>query len=364
VRIKKIAGELMERAMLLAERGRGSTSPNPFVGCIIVNEGKIVGEGFTQPCGFDHAEVRAIKSAGARCRGADMYVTLEPCCFQGRTPPCTEAIILAGLRKVYIGIEDPNPKVNGKGIELLKDAGLEVETGIKSSEIAIQLESYLLNIQKNRPFIIMKTAMTLDGYIAGSDGSSKWITGPSARKRVHQLRREVDAVLTGIGTVLADDPSLDNREGIDCSQPMRVILDNKLRLPLNSKIVQTAKIQRTLVFCGKNADEERENRLQKKGVEVIRASERSLDLDEILSRLWAEDIRIILIEAGEKVVSSFEIAGLIDKYLIFLAPYILGNGRRILSIAEHTNIGDKHHLQFKSWERYEEDLLITAYPKR
>lgn len=355
---------LMQKAIEIAETGRGNTSPNPFVGCVIVKDGEIVGKGVTQKCGSDHAEIQALKRAGDRSRGAEMYVTLEPCCFQGRTPPCTEAIIKAGIGKVYIGIKDPNPRVNGKGIEQLKAAGIEVEEGIISAEIESQLEYYLTNMNKARPFVILKIAITLDGCTAGEDGSSKWISGEESRRIVHNLRSEVDAVITGIGTVICDDPELNNRNEISCKQPVRVVLDNNLRIPFGSKLVKGSSAQSTIIFCNRHADDRIAARLTELGVEVIKLPAEKLDVSEILVELYARDISVVMLEAGENLMSSFERQGLIDKYYFFMAPQLLGNGRRIFSLTEHTGMNQRHLLQYDTVSRIGDDIMITAYPKR
>ncbi|MDP8221126.1 MAG: bifunctional diaminohydroxyphosphoribosylaminopyrimidine deaminase/5-amino-6-(5-phosphoribosylamino)uracil reductase RibD [Candidatus Stygibacter frigidus] len=354
---------LMQAALDIAETGRGKTSPNPFVGCVIVKDGEVVGKGVTQKCGSDHAEIQALKRAGNKSSGAEMYVTLEPCCFQGRTPPCTEAIIRAGISSIYIGIKDPNPKVNGKGIEQLKSAGIKVELGIMESEINTQLEYYLTNMKKQRPFVIMKTAMTIDGFTAGGDGSSKWISGEQSGRKVHELRSEMDAIITGIGTVIKDDPELNNRNEIYCKQPVRVVLDNNLRIPLTSKIVKSSMQQDTIVFCNKNADESKVAKLVEMGVKVIKLPEEEIDAAAILAELYNREISVVMLEAGETLLSSFEREGLIDKYYFFIAPQILGNGKGIFSLKEHTGMSQRHLLQYHSVDRIGDDIMITAYPR-
>jgi diaminohydroxyphosphoribosylaminopyrimidine deaminase / 5-amino-6-(5-phosphoribosylamino)uracil reductase len=355
--------EWIDKAIKIAETGRGKTSPNPFVGCVIVKNGKLIGEGVTQKCGSDHAEIQALKKAGSDSRGAEMYVTLEPCCFQGRTPACSQAIIKAGISKVHIGIRDPNPRVNGEGIAQLKKAGIEVEEGFRKEEITVQLEYYLTNIQKHRSYVILKTAMTLDGYIAGEDGSSKWITGERSRQRVHTLRSEVDALITGIGTVLNDDPQLNNRNEGEWRQPMRVVLDSNLRIPVTSKLAKSAMNQKTLVFCNESASKKAAS-LTELGIEVIVMPGNKIDLNKVLQELYSREISVLMLEAGEGVVSSFERDGLIDKYLLFIAPQLLGNGKRILSLPEHSSMSDRHLLQYKDVERIGDDLLITAYQRK
>jgi diaminohydroxyphosphoribosylaminopyrimidine deaminase/5-amino-6-(5-phosphoribosylamino)uracil reductase len=349
-------------AIEIAEIGRGKTSPNPFVGAIIVKDEHIIGSGYTQPWGSDHAEIQALKAAGINSRGATMYVTLEPCCSYGKTPPCTDAIIKAGIAKVFVGITDPNPKVNGNGIKKLKENGVEVSTGFLKKEIRQQLEYYITWIEKKRPFVILKTAMTLDGYIAGADGHSKWITGSESRKRVHELRQESDAIISGIGTVLADDPQFNSRIEGASLQPLRVIMDSDLRIPTSSKIVRTAKEQQTVIFCSDGCDKKKIEELKQKGVMIEQRKAGDITPQAVLEYLYNRNLYCVMVEAGNKLSSAFIRAKVIDKYFIFLAPSIIGNGLKAYSLKENDDLAKKVELSFDKTERYGNDLLVIAYP--
>ena len=364
-------------AFELAERGRGKCSPNPFVGAVIVKNGKIVGKGFTQPYGKDHAEVRAIKDAGQNCQNAEMYVTLEPCAHFGKTPPCADAIIKAGIKKVYAGIQDPNPLVNGKGFQKLKNAGVEVHAGIWEDKIKKQIEYYLTFITKKRPFVIMKNAVSLDGKIATENGDAKWISGEESRKRTHMLRNEVDVVLTGIGTVLQDDPLLNvrlvNDSQNDVQHPIRAILDSNLMIPFDSKIVQSAKDIKTIIFIRKDlvGKENKIEKLEALGLEIvpIASAEMSvdfqnrLDLSEVLSELYVRKYYSIMIEAGSKVCSSFLEKKFVDKIYCFIAPKIVGGNFALFRELKIRSMSQSVKLKIDSIEKSGEDILIVAYPR-
>lgn len=356
----------MSMAMEMAENARGKCSPNPFVGAILVKADKVIGQGWTREYGGDHAEVQAIKNAAESTVGAELYVTLEPCAHYGKTPPCANAIIAAGITKVYAGITDPNPLVNGKGFEMLRAAGIEVQTGILEPQITRQLEYFLTLINRKRPFIILKTAQTLDGRIAAADGSSRWITCEASRKFVHTLRQEVDVVLTGIGTVLKDDPLLNVRLGNTVKQPVRAILDTQLRMPVNSQIVQTAKTQKTLIYTSLTAaNTDRAAILTGRGIEIIPISctPDGISLSEVLADLGARKFYAVLVEAGSRLTSTLLRAGLADKLVTFIAPLLLGG--------EHTttqNLGIENiqaALKLTSLEVVScgQDILITSYPE-
>lgn len=350
-----------DRAIEIAEYGRGKTSPNPFVGALIVKGSQIIGEGYTQPWGSDHAEVQALKKAGSNAKDAEMIVTLEPCCSYGKTPPCTDAIIKAGIKKVYVGITDPNPKVAGKGIETLRKAGIKVELGFREAVIKKQLEYYLTWITRKRPFLFMKSAMTLDGYIAAEDGTSKWITGEEARKRVHELRQETEAIIIGIGTVLADDPQYNCRLENAHKQPVRIIIDNSLKIPLESKIVRSSHDQRTVIFC-RNNELKKSKLLIEAGVEIIELKQDESVPEKIIGFLAEENMYCAMLESGRSINSLFINKGLIDKYYFFVAPSLLGNGIKVISLKDSININDKKLLRFEDIERIGDDILVTAYP--
>ena len=267
--------EYMRRAMELAERGVGFTNPNPMVGAVIVKGGKVIGEGWHERCGEWHAERNAFKNCKVSAEGATMYVTLEPCCHYGKTPPCTEAIIEHGIARVVIGMEDPNPLVAGKGIAFLREAGIEVVCGIEEEALREQNRVFLKYISTRLPWVALKAAMTLDGKIATRTGDSKWITGAEARAYVHELRHRFMAILVGIGTAVADDPLLNCRiEGRGVRQPIRVVVDSNARLSLESQLVQTAEEYRTIVAYTRFAPEERVKALREAGVEMLLCEEK------------------------------------------------------------------------------------------
>jgi diaminohydroxyphosphoribosylaminopyrimidine deaminase/5-amino-6-(5-phosphoribosylamino)uracil reductase len=295
--LKKADMEYMQRAIELATQARGRTSPNPMVGAVIVKDGKIIGEGYHKKAGTPHAEIHALAAAGNEARGATLYVSLEPCCHHGRTPPCTEAIINSGIKRVVIAALDPNPKVAGGGLQRLKEAGIDAEFGLMQ-EAAMELNAVFFKyIQRALPYVALKTAMTLDGKIAAGSGDSRWITGPEARQHVHQLRNIYDAIMVGIGTVLADNPRLNTRlqegQGRD---PVRVIIDNQLDLPVNSIIAQSSREQPSLVFCGKEIDEHKASELSRLGVEIIKTdleNDHKLRCHLFMFKLNGEQIKAI-----------------------------------------------------------------------
>lgn len=317
----------MKRALELAALGTGYTSPNPLVGCVVVKQGRIIGEGYHQKYGEYHAERNALLNCSEDTKGAELYVTLEPCCHYGKTPPCTQIIIEKGIKKVYIGSGDPNPLVAGKGINILKEHGIEVEEHILEDECLKLNEIFFHYIRKNLPFTAMKYAMTLDGKIASFTGDSKWVTGEEARKHVHFLRKKYSGIMAGIGTVLADDPMLNCRieEGVD---PLRIICDTNLRLPLTGKIVETAGDIPTIAVCGEDADIERQKALEARGVKVIRIpviSEGMLNLKFLMKYLGNEmKLDSILLEGGGNLNASALEQGIINKAYAYIAPKIIG----------------------------------------
>jgi diaminohydroxyphosphoribosylaminopyrimidine deaminase/5-amino-6-(5-phosphoribosylamino)uracil reductase len=320
----------MQRALSLARKGSALASPNPIVGCVLVREGKIVGEGFHQYEGRDHAEVVAIKSAAGSARGATMYVTLEPCDHTGRTGPCVEAIIQAGILRVVAPITDPNPKVAGRGFERLRSAGIEVYTGLLEEEARKINEPFAKWIRRKTPFVTLKSAMTLDGQLAlpqaGRRKSSTWITSEESRAEVHRMRHASDALLTGIGTVLADDPLLTDRSGLPRRRRLlRVILDSKLRLPVKSRIVQTVDDD-VLVFTGVSLRSAKARALQHDGVEVlsVKLSQGRINLRAVLKELGKRGILSVLLEAGSALNGAALAADTVDKVFLFYAPRIAG----------------------------------------
>lgn len=314
----------MREAMAEGERARGRTSPNPWVGCVLVRGKKVIARGFTQPPGGAHAEAQALTAAGARATGATAYVTLEPHNFMGRTPPCTDRLIAAGVARVVVGVVDPNPRVNGGGIEQLRQAGVETVVGVLGAECAAQLRGYLHFWQTKRPLVTLKAAVTLDGRMAARGGDSRWVSGEASRLEAHRMRDTMDAILVGAGTVRADDPALTTRlpdgGGRD---PQRVILDGKLSVPPDARAVSGAWIVTT-----KDAPAARARRLVAKGAEVIRLRGRNgrVALPALLDELGRRGVLSLLVEGGGQVHGAFLSAGLADRMVLFVAPKLIGAG--------------------------------------
>jgi diaminohydroxyphosphoribosylaminopyrimidine deaminase/5-amino-6-(5-phosphoribosylamino)uracil reductase len=317
----------MRRALVLAARAEGETNPNPMVGCLIVRAGRIVGEGYHRRAGGPHAEVFALESAGRRARGATMYVTLEPCSVEGRTPPCAPHVREVGIRRVVVATRDPNPRVNGRGLALLRRAGATVEVGLMQAEAEHLNRRFFVAMRRRRPFVLLKAAMTLDGRIATAGGESKWITTAEQRAHARRQRRAYDALLVGIGTVLADDPMLLPEPPV--ARPfLRVVLDSTLRLPVESRLVRSARRSPVVVFC--RADDPRRRRLlEARGVRVFRVRSRdgAVSLRAALRALWALGVLSVMVEGGSEVLGRFLHERLVDEVALYRAPLLLG-GRR------------------------------------
>lgn len=358
----------MQLALELASSAKGNTNPNPCVGAVLVKDGVIVGTGLHRKAGEPHAEVHAFNMAGDHAKGATLYVTLEPCSHYGKTPPCAKLVKESGVKRVVVATTDPNPSVAGRGINLLREAGIEVEVGLLEQEALKLNERFIHNMLTNKPFVVSKFAMTLDGKIATHNGHSKWITSEEARLQVHKIRHEMDAILVGIGTVLADNPSLTtrlpNREG---KNPIRIILDSELKTPLTANVVNTAEAQ-TIIVTGIGVDGTKMEQLTKKGVKILTVSKSNygLDLDEMLNELYKMGITDILVEGGAEINASFLRAGLINKVLVYLAPKLLGGRHSKTPFAgiDIDGIDEALHLEFDSIEQVGPDLCITAYPIR
>ncbi|WP_245994552.1 bifunctional diaminohydroxyphosphoribosylaminopyrimidine deaminase/5-amino-6-(5-phosphoribosylamino)uracil reductase RibD [Desulfosoma caldarium] len=320
----------MRRAIRLALKGRGHTSPNPIVGAVVVRDGRIVGEGFHQQLGGPHAEVHALRRAGTSAQGATLYVTLEPCNHHGRTPPCTEAVLHAGITRVVIGMADPNPRVTGGGADRLRQAGLSVTVGVLEKECRALNQPFIKWVTTGRPHVTLKCAATLDGRTATRTGDSRWVSGEDSRRLVHKLRATLDAVLVGIGTALTDDPLLTARlsRAKTFRQPLRVVLDTQARLPLASQLVQTAQHSPVLLACGESAPKPVRERLEAQGVQVVvLPSQESggVDLQVLLEELGRRSITSVLVEGGARIHGAFLDHGLADDFYLFFAPKILGD---------------------------------------
>ncbi|QNB47342.1 bifunctional diaminohydroxyphosphoribosylaminopyrimidine deaminase/5-amino-6-(5-phosphoribosylamino)uracil reductase RibD [Thermanaerosceptrum fracticalcis] len=356
----------MKMALELARKAQGRTSPNPMVGAVVVKDGNIVGTGYHQKAGTPHAEVHALNEAGERAYGADLYVTLEPCNHLGRTPPCTEAIIRAGIKRVFVALRDPNPLVSGKGIARLKAHGIEVQEGLLEDEARKVNEVFLKYIRTKLPFVALKTATSLDGKIATERGESRWITGQEARLRGHWLRNIYDAILVGIGTVMADDPSLTCRlpdqEGRD---PIRIIVDSKLSIDEGARVLNLHSPAPTIIATTAQATAEKISRIEKNAPVLVVNEGKEVHLPSLLKMLGDMEITSVLVEGGGRLNGSFLRENLVDKFYCFLAPKIIGGtkapgsfgGEGISSLRDVTELIDV------VVEHLGTDLLVTGYPK-
>jgi diaminohydroxyphosphoribosylaminopyrimidine deaminase / 5-amino-6-(5-phosphoribosylamino)uracil reductase len=354
----------MRRALKLA--ARGFTPPNPMVGCVIVKHGKRVGQGYHPIVGQPHAEVFALRDAGEEARGADAYVTLEPCCHYGRTGPCTEALIQGGIRRVVVAAEDVDPRVAGKGIARLREAGIIVESGLLAEESVVLNEAFFHFHTTHTPFVTLKAAMSLDGKIAAHTGASRWITGEKARRHVHALRARAGAVMAGIGTVLADDPLLDARlTPSPPRQPLRVVVDSNLRLPVNSRLAASAEPARPLiVLTTGNASETSEAALQREGLEVVRLPDigGKVDLCAAMRFLASRSIISVFCEGGGELNAGLVEAGIAHRALFFVAPVLIGgkDAPTPLEGCGANKPAEGWPLNRLQVQRYGDDIAITA----
>ena len=318
----------MSLAVQEAQRGLGRTRPNPPVGAVIVQDGKPVGRGFHPQAGEPHAEVFALRDAGERARGADLYVTLEPCNHTGRTGPCTEAVIAAGIRRVYVGCQDPNPRVAGRGLERLRAAGIEVESGILEDSCRRLIAPFAKHMRTGLPWTLFKAAMTLDGRMATRTGDARWVSGEASRREVHCLRDQLDAIMVGVGTVLADDPRLTTRldEGCEGRDPLRVVVDSRLRLPPDAAVLAPSSSGKTLVACCEDAAQEKIEVLVHAGAEVLvlPTEDDRVSLPALWQELGARGLQSLLLEGGPTLAMAALQARLIDRVRLYLAPKLLG----------------------------------------
>jgi len=359
----------MRRALRLAEKGRGHTSPNPMVGAVIVARREIVGQGYHHRAGEPHAEILALDAAGARARGATLYVTLEPCChIRKRTPPCVPTLIHSGLKRIVVAMPDPNPLVKRRGVARLRQAGIEVSVGCLGEEAERLNEIYVHWVRTGRPFVIMKAAMTLDGKIATANGQSKWISGEEARRQVHRLRSQVDAVMVGIGTVLQDDPELTARL-VDrhARQPLRVILDSRLCIPLKARVLSQARQAGVLIATTRHAPPSRMAALKQRGAEVLilPAEHGNVSLKACLTTLGREGITSLLLEGGSEVNATALRSGLLNRLQLYVAPALLGgqDAKGLIGGASPASISASWPLNDLQVQRVGKDLLIVATPQ-
>jgi len=355
----------MRRALALAARGLGRTSPNPAVGAVVVRRDVVVGEGHHERAGAPHAERVALGNAGQAARGADLYVTLEPCCHYGRTPPCTDAIIKAGIRRVIFASSDPDPRADGKGAQQLRAAGVEVVEGVLRGEADRLNEAYLKHKRTGRPFVTLKLAMSLDGKIATRAGDSRWVTGEAARRRVHEMRNTSDAVMVGVGTVLADDPRLTTRGIQGGRDAVRIVCDSRARTPPGAQIISQQSEAPCLVAVTEGADQERLERLSAAGAEVLvlPGTKGRVNLDALSLALGDRDIMSVLLEGGGALAWSALDAGILDKVALFYAPMIIGGEEAIASVGGEgvERISDAFRLQDVTFDRLGGDLLVEGY---
>ena len=356
----------MKRALELAENGIGKTSPNPLVGAVIVKNGRIIGEGWHEKYGGDHAEVNAIKNAIEPVESAEIYVNLEPCCHYGKTPPCSKMIIEKGIKRVIIGAADPNPKVDGGGIKALIDAGIEVTIGVMEEKCRKLNEVFYYYHEKRRPFVVAKTAISLDGKTTAPSGESKWITGEVARNEVQHLRNRYSAIMVGIGTVIKDDPELTCRIEGD-KNPVRIILDSNLRISSNSRVLTDQERNPTIIACTESASFERASKLESLGAKVIRCKSLGshVDLKDLMDKLKELAIDSILLEGGSAVNGTAFSQGIVNKIIMYIAPKIIGGEKSKTFIGGNgiNQLSQAYPVWIESIERVGEDIKITAYLK-
>ena len=367
--------DYIQQTLQLAAQGAALVSPNPLVGSIVVKDGEIIGRGYHRYADLKHAEVWALEEAGARARGATVYVNLEPCAHQGagkRTPPCVQALIDAGVKHVVASMVDPNPKVNGRGFALLREAGIEVTSGLMEREAQQLNEKYAKFVTTGRPFVHLKTACSLDGRIATRTGEAKWITGEEARAASQSLRHDYDAILVGIGTVLADDPLLSDRTLQLRHRPLaRVVLDSELRTPLTSQLIKTARELPLIIFTAKEQKKRgaaaRQQALEEAGAVVVRVEAQAgrLNVASVLDEIGRRELTSLLVEGGAEVAASFIEQRLVDKITFFIAPKIIGGREAVPAIGGNgcEHLSDAFNLREVEVVRRGDDWEVTGYPK-
>ncbi|MCI8405275.1 MAG: bifunctional diaminohydroxyphosphoribosylaminopyrimidine deaminase/5-amino-6-(5-phosphoribosylamino)uracil reductase RibD [Clostridia bacterium] len=358
----------MRRAIELARKGTGFVNPNPLVGAVIVKDGKIIGEGWHKKYGDLHAERNALKNCSVSTNGADMFVTLEPCCHHGKNPPCTEAVIASGIKRIYVGSYDPNPLVAGRGVQILRDNGIEVIEGFLKDECDKLNDIFFHYISTQTPYVILKAAVTADGKIAACTGNSKWITNEKSRAHTHETRKRVSAILVGINTVINDDPMLNCRSKTP-SDPARIICDSTLRIPINSNIVKTAKDIPTYIACVSedtdiacvSEDTEKKNLLSKYGVHILTLPSDTgiINLAELMKILGEMNFDSVLIEGGASIHASALKSGIVNKVQWYIAPKIIGgDGKNAVSSLGITRAADAHRLRNPHITFFDDDILI------
>jgi len=359
----------MKQVLRLARRGLGSTSPNPVAGALVVKNGQIIGSGYHKKAGGPHAEIEALSKAGEKAKGSTLYVNLEPCNHYGRTAPCTMALLENGVKRVVVGMADPNPHVTGGGCTFLRSNGVEVRCGVLEEECTRLNEVYIKYVTKGKPFVIVKGALTLDGWIATQTGNSKWITNEKSRKFVHSLRKRVDGIMVGVETIMADNPLLTPYLTRNpAPDPVRVIPDTNLRVPLDSKVLNSGTSALTIIAAGSNVSNTKREKIEGRGARVLKCQMRDgrIDLADLLDKLAEMSICSVLVEGGATLFGSIIRERLVDKFYIFLAPKILGgdNGVPFTRGPGCDRINDCLSLKPLMVRRFGEDIMIEAYPKR
>jgi diaminohydroxyphosphoribosylaminopyrimidine deaminase/5-amino-6-(5-phosphoribosylamino)uracil reductase len=358
----------MRVALRLAKKARGRTSPNPMVGAVVVKDGRVISRGWHKMAGEPHAEANALAKAGTDAKGATLYVTLEPCSHRNkRTPPCSPLVILSGVRRVVIAMIDPNPKVSGGGIRAIRKAGIEVVTGVLESEARLLNEAFIKHVTKKVPFVTLKIAQTLDGRIATAKGESKWITGEKARVEGHRLRDRNDAILVGINTILKDAPALTTRipNGRD---PIRVIVDSRLRIPLRAKVLTQKSSAKTIVATLASASRTKVRRIRAAGAEVlfVKSNKGRVDLLDLMKKLGKQDIMSVLIEGGAEINASALKAGIVDKIIAIIAPTLMTGRDSLCSIGgtSPARLSQAVHISGGSTRLIDRDLIVEGYVKK
>ncbi len=345
--------DFMKIALSLAERRKGLTHPNPTVGCVIVKDGKVVGRGYHERAGKPHAEVVALQEAGEKARGSTVYVTLEPCSHYGKTPPCSDALIKAGVKEVFVALQDPNPLVSGKGINRLKEAGIKVYVGLCEEEARRLNEDFFLYIREKRPYITLKMAQSIDGRFATLTGDSKWITSEESRRLAHKLRAEASAILVGVGTVISDDPQLTVRHVKTDKQPLKVILDPNLDTPLSSKVFKEG---RTIIFTSRREVEEikKLNDVEVINLELVNGA---FDLQEVVRKLYEREVMHLMVEGGGYTITSFLRAGLFDRVCVFQAPKFIGEGKGVGDLGVR-RVSESITLKLREFKQLSSDVYL------
>lgn len=357
----------MKSALRLAKKGKGKVDPNPMVGAVIVKENKVIAKGWHESYGEAHAEVRAFENAITDVEGATMYVTLEPCSHYGKTPPCADMIIKKKIKRVVVGTLDPNPLVAGQGVKKLIDSGIEVLTGVLEKECRDINRVFMKYIAEKKPFVVMKTAMSLDGKIATKTGESKWITGAKARESVHELRNEMAGIMVGINTVIKDNPQLTCRIE-NGKNPIRIIVDSKLRIPIDSKVLENQDIAKTIISTTDQGDIRKKKEIEEKGVKVlvVKSLEGRVDLQDLMSKLAEEKIDSILLEGGATLNFSALEQSIVDKVQIYIAGKIIGGDQSKTPVGGRgiDLLRDAFQLENIKYKSVGEDLLVEGYIKR